>query len=376
MYKIVQDPINGPIKINGVFLDLINSFYFQRLRYVKQLGMCNLVFPGANHTRFEHSLGTMFMANEISNYLNIRDERLQISALLHDIGHTPFSHSIEDDFYSLYKVKHEDLTEDIINGRGNFSDSDISDILAKYGYDGREIGRLATGNDVKNKLLSTIISGSMDVDELDYLRRDSMYCGVTIGNIDYKRIFNTIKIEDDKIIGEEKSIPTIEAAIISRVIMYKSVYFHKTCRIAQKMLGKSYMLNDDKKPDDLKMNDFEFLNKLLNNDKSKELVKKILARDLYKIVYKSPYTGEKYNEILNKMHDFNDNSYIVDTIPPLYFNKKSRLKNDFNVYNNGKKYEINEVSDIVNSLNKDINKRSIIVSVDGDNYNKIKGLLN
>ncbi len=374
MYKIVQDPINGPIKIDGIFLELINSFYFQRLRYVKQLGLCNLVFPGANHTRFEHSLGTMFMANEISNYLNIKDEKLQISALLHDIGHTPFSHGIEDEFYSVYNVKHEDLTEDIINGKNDYYDSNIPDILEKYGYDKNEIAKLATGSDTKNKLLSVIISGSMDVDELDYLRRDSIYCGVTIGNIDYKRIFNTIKIEDDTIIGEEKSVPTIESAIISRVIMYKSVYFHKTCRIAQKMIGKSYLLNDDKNKDDLKMNDFEFMNKLLNNDKSKNLIKKILSRDLYKIVYKSPYTREKYDEISDKINGFNDSSYIIDIIPPLYFDKKSRLKNDFIVYDNNKKYEINKVSDIVNSLNKDINKRSIIVSTDKDNYDKIRNL--
>jgi HD superfamily phosphohydrolase len=363
MYKIIQDPLNGPVKVSGIFLDIINSIYFQRLRYIKQLGLCNLVFPGANHTRFEHSIGTMFLASEIKNYIGINDERLEIAALLHDIGHTPFSHSIEDKFFENFGLIHEDLTSDIITGKGIYGDSVIPEILNKYGYNPEEIADLATGRN-KKTVLSKIISGSLDVDELDYLRRDSFYCGVNLGNIDYKRIFNTIKISENDIVGEEKSIPTIESAIIGRVLMYSSVYFHKTCRIAQKMLGIAYELYNGKDKNDLRMNDYEFIYALENDKKSSEIIKKIKSRNLYKIIYRSSYSEDALNNIREKMSVFDSDLYIIDVNPPLYFNEKSRLKTDFTVYYKDKKYEINKISYIVNALNENIKRRDIIVSAD------------
>ncbi len=371
MYKIIQDTINGPIKIDGIYNDIIDSPYFQRLRYIKQLGMCYLVFPGANHTRFEHSIGTMFMAMEISNSLKIDGEKLRLAALLHDIGHPPLSHGIEDVFYDLYKIKHEDLTLKIIKGEKPYDDSSIPDILKKYGYNPEEIGKMAIGKSKKNILLSNIISGPIDVDEIDYLRRDAFFCGVTMGNIDYKRIFNTIKIEENKIVGEEKSIVNIESAIITRILMFNSVYFHKTCRIAQKMFGYAYYNNDDADINDLKLNDFELINKLLNG-KSKDLIKNILKRNLYKIVYNNYYSSENYIEIKNKLSKFNKYDYIADIIPPLYFSGRDRVKNDIGVYYNGKKYRIDKISHIVKSLQKDVEKRKLIISAENNIYNDVK----
>ncbi len=371
MYKIIQDTINGPIKIDGIYNDIIDSPYFQRLRYIKQLGMCYLVFPGANHTRFEHSIGTMFMAMEISNSLKIDGGKLQLAALLHDIGHPPLSHGIEDVFYDLYKIKHEDLTLKIIKGEKPYDDSSIPDILKKYGYNPEEIGEIAIGKSKKNILLSNIISGPIDVDEIDYLRRDAFFCGVTIGNIDYKRIFNTIKIEENKIVGEEKSIVNIESAIITRILMFNSVYFHKTCRIAQKMFGYAYYNNDDADINDLKLNDFELINKLLKG-KSGGLIKNILKRNLYKIVYNNYYSSENYIEIKNKLSKFNKYDYIADIIPPLYFSGRDRVKNDIGVYYNGKKYRIDKISHIVKSLQKDVEKRKLIISAENNIYNDVK----
>ena len=189
MYKIIQDPVNGPVKIDGLFSEIVDSQYFQRLRYIKQLGLCNLVFPGANHSRFEHSLGTMFMAHELSEALEIKDEIPSIAALLHDIGHMPFSHGLENEFYGLYKVVHEDLTKNIILGENPYDDSTIPGILEKYGYSPSDIADVATGSSKKYPLFSTMISGPIDVDEIDYLRRDALFCGVTMGQIDYKRLF-------------------------------------------------------------------------------------------------------------------------------------------------------------------------------------------
>ncbi len=374
MYKIIQDTINGPIKIDGIYSDIIDSPYFQRLRYIKQLGLCYLVFPGANHTRFEHSIGTMFMAREISGTLKIDDERLQLAALLHDIGHPPLSHGIEEVFYDLYKTKHEDLTLKIIKGEKPYGDSSIPDILKKYGYDPDEIGKIAIGESKKNSLLSNIISGSIDVDEIDYLRRDAFFCGVTIGNIDYKRIFNTVKIEDNKIVGEEKSITNIESAIITRILMYNSVYFHKTCRIAQKMFGYAYYDSDDRNIDDLKLNDFELINKLLNG-KSKNMVKNILKRNLYKTAYSSYYNRDNYSMILNKLNGLNKFDYIMDIIPPLYFGGKERVKNYIEVYYDNKKYKIDEISHMVKSLQEEVEKRKMIISANNNAYSYIKNIV-
>ena len=218
MYKIIQDPVNGPIKIDGVFNEIVDSEYFQRLRYIKQLGLCNIVFPGANHTRFEHSLGSMFLAKELVEAVGINSDIPALAALLHDIGHMPFSHGIEDEFHSLYSVVHEDITKKIITGSTPYNDSTVPYILEKYGYNPEDIADVATGSSKRYPLFSEMISGPLDVDEIDYLRRDALFCGVTMGQIDYKRLFNTVAVDDNKLIGVEKSIPTIESVIITRIL--------------------------------------------------------------------------------------------------------------------------------------------------------------
>ncbi len=360
--SIIQDPVNGPIKINGIFKEIVDSHYFQRLRNIKQLGLCNLVYPGANHTRFEHSLGTMYMAKQLSNVLNIDDDKPLLGALLHDIGHMPFSHSIEDVFYKYYKVTHEDLTKKIIMGEGIFNDSDIPEIIEKYGYNPKDIAGIATGKSKKYRLYSSMVSGPIDVDEIDYLRRDAFYCGVTMGHIDHMRLFNTVTINNNNIVGEEKSIPTLESTLITRILMFNSVYFHKTCRVAQKMLGIAYELYKDKSIDDLKLFDYSFLEKL-NSGNTEIIVNNILNRKLFKVIWREKYTPENYNIIKERMSRFNDDQYIIDIIPPLYFAGKERIKNYFSVYYRGEIKRIDNVSSLARSLYREVDRRNIIVSV-------------
>ncbi len=374
MYKIIQDPVNGPIKIDGIFSEIVDSKYFQRLRYIKQLGLCNTVFPGANHTRFEHSLGSMFLTKELMEALGINNDIPALAALLHDIGHMPFSHGIEDEFHSLYGVVHEDITEKIITGSPPYGDSNIPDILKKYGYNPKDIADVATGSSKKYPLFSEMVSGPLDVDEIDYLRRDALFCGVTMGQIDYKRLFNTIMIDDNELIGVEKSIPTIESIIITRILMFNTVYFHKTCRIAQKMLGYAYIDMEGRGVEDIKLTDFEFMEKIKNGNSS-FMLRRILNRELYKVAYRGRYSKEHLDTIKDVLTEFNAHDYIIDIVPPLYFSGKGRIKNYATVYYGGKKREITEVSSIAMALSGEMENRQILVSCSEDIYSKVQKIL-
>ncbi|SMD30856.1 HD domain-containing protein [Picrophilus oshimae] len=346
-YKIIEDPLNGMIKISGVYLELLDSDYFQRLRYIKQLGMCNLVFPGANHTRFEHSIGTMFIARKFMDHLNIDAEEIGIAAMLHDIGHPPFSHSLEDLFNELYGMRHEDMTFKIINGIYPYNDSKIPEIIEKYHYDLKMVSDLATG---KKSSYSWIISGPVDSDELDYIRRDAFYTGTGI-NIDYERIINTSSMDNNDLIIEEKGIPAIEAAMIARLIMYKSVYFHKTCRIAQKMLEIAYK-NYSYDVKDLKKTDFELMYDMLKYDKSCNIIRNIMNRRLYKVYKRIKYDENEYKKLSKN---------IIDVIPPLSFFGSDRIKNNIYVYVNNRKENLKDISPIIRALDDYISNKYIFL---------------
>ena len=207
MSKIIQDPINGPIKVEGFVEELIDSPEFQRLRYIKQLGLLNLVFPGANHTRFEHSLGTYYIASLMGEYFHIEDRDLLLaSSLLHDIGHPPMSHSLEEIFLKLYGKDHQGVGSSIISGSGEYSGSNIPAILERYSIDPALVGKIVKEGSREFPLISSIISGSIDADELDYLRRDAFFTGVAIGLVDHMRIINTIRVDKDTFVIEEKAL--------------------------------------------------------------------------------------------------------------------------------------------------------------------------
>ena len=220
--KIINDPIYGIITIKkGIILELINNPLFQRLRRISQLGLSYLVYPGAHHTRFHHAIGAMHLMqnsiNEIKNKGHIitkeEEESLLIAILLHDIGHGPFSHALEN---SLVKISHEKLSVIIMEELNNqFS------------------GKLTLSIDIfKNlhskKFLHQLVSSQLDMDRLDYLRRDSFYTGVTEGNIGTERIIKMFDVVNDNLVVEEKGIYSIEKFLIARRLMYWQVYLHKT----------------------------------------------------------------------------------------------------------------------------------------------------
>ncbi|MEM3259661.1 MAG: HD domain-containing protein [Thermoplasmata archaeon] len=194
-FKIIHDSVHGSIKVEEPLLSILELPEVQRMSNVRQLGLNYLVFPGANHTRLEHSLGVAHVAGEIGKNLNLKNEEnilLKVSGLLHDIGHPPFSHALEDFIYKKSGLTHEDVGEKIIRGEIKLIDDyyernhSLYEILEKNGIDSRQIISIIKYNKRKmgfneHNYLGEIISGNLDADQLDYLLRDSHYTGVAFG---------------------------------------------------------------------------------------------------------------------------------------------------------------------------------------------------
>ena len=219
--KIIRDSIHGDIKIEGLFVDLLNSPELQRLYNIKQLGLAHLVFPGAHHTRLEHSLGVYNMATKISELLNLKENERRIitcAALLHDIGHGPFSHTLESILRNILNVDHVDLTEKMILGEYDIIDTEekrlikspsVHEIIEKYKINKQDIIDIIRGNVQKNHYLSQLLNSAIDVDQLDYLIRDAYYTGVAYGLIDVERFFQTLIIKNNQLAVIRKGVGVI-----------------------------------------------------------------------------------------------------------------------------------------------------------------------
>jgi uncharacterized protein len=223
--KFIRDSLHGNLQLNEFEVKLIDTPQIQRLRRTKQLGFTYLVYPGANHTRFEHSIGAMYLTSKLTNNLDLpndQKEMLRVCALLHDAGHGPFSHVSE----SVLEKSHEELTSKLI------MESHLSDILEEK-FDPKEIIKLISGEG----RLGQIISGDLDVDRMDYLLRDSYYTGVAYGVIDVERLIYNMKLEDNLIL-KSKGVQAAESMLLARYFMYPSVYQHHTTRIINSMFRR------------------------------------------------------------------------------------------------------------------------------------------
>ncbi|MBT5859091.1 MAG: HD domain-containing protein [Flavobacteriales bacterium] len=229
--KIINDPIYGFITLErGIIFDLIEHPYFQRLRRITQLGLSYLVYPGAYHTRFHHALGCMFLMTKA--ILQIRnkgheitveeEEALKIAILLHDIGHGPFSHALENTIVN--NISHEDLSNIFMEKLNIEFDGKLSLSIKIF------------NNKYHKKFLHQLVSSQLDMDRLDYLKRDSFFTGVTEGNIGTERIINMLDVVNDELVIEEKGIYSIEKFLIARRLMYWQVYLHKTVLSAENTL--------------------------------------------------------------------------------------------------------------------------------------------
>jgi len=244
-YRQIVDPIHQFINVYSHEIGVIDHPVFQRLRRIRQLAGAHLVYPGAQHSRFEHSLGTMHIASQAAtilkekSYLGSDDlENLRLAALLHDIGHGPFSHLFEEVLQKRKKISHEQIGERII------LKSEIGDLITKNGFSKPFISRLAFGNS-KYQFMNEIISGGLSADMMDYLLRDGYFTGAEHARIDFKRIINSLDVHETKLSLDKSALHSFESMMISRYQMFKAVYFHKTVRAAEVMLLESMLLADD-----------------------------------------------------------------------------------------------------------------------------------
>ncbi|MBK5278598.1 MAG: HD domain-containing protein [Bacteroidia bacterium] len=229
--KIINDPVYGFISIESeLIFDLIEHPYFQRLRYIKQLGLTDFVYPGALHTRFHHALGAMHLMGVVLENLRNKGteisgqeyEAAQIAILLHDIGHGPFSHALEETL--IDGVNHESLSYLFMKE------------LNKLFQDRLELAIKIFRNSYTRKFFHQLVSSQLDIDRLDYLKRDSFFSGVTEGTIGVDRIVAMLAVKDDAIVVEEKGIFSIESFLNARRLMYWQVYLHKTSVSAERLL--------------------------------------------------------------------------------------------------------------------------------------------
>ncbi len=300
--KMIRDPIHGEISFEDRYLPLLDSPRVQRLRRVKQIGLGNLVYPGANHTRFEHSVGTMDMAQELCTKMGFNESdsrKLVVASLLHDIGHGPLSHSSEKFLVNVSEMDHSQLTY-----RG-IMQSQISEILSSMGMDPCEIAEVSSG---RNTELGHLIHSQIGVDRMDYLMRDAHYTGVAYGVIDHERILSTLVYNGGEIMIREKGTQAAESLLVARFLMYPSVYLHHVSRIADAMLLRALedVVEDGIAPQEImKMDDLTLLSTLKRRQGiAGEMTRRILERDLFKrAIYLGPAEVEDLDDLLTLSTD-------------------------------------------------------------------------
>jgi HD superfamily phosphohydrolase len=397
--KIINDPIYGFVTIpNELIYDLINHPYFQRLRRIKQLGLTNLVYPGALHTRFHHAIGAMHLMQEA--VLNLKQKKVAITAdeenavliaiLLHDIGHGPFSHALE---HSIVKgVHHETVSSLLMDKLNNEFKGKLSLAIKIF------------NNNYKKLFLHQLVSSQLDMDRLDYLKRDSFFTGVSEGVISSDRIIKMLNVVNNDLVVEYKAIYSIEKFLIARRLMYWQVYLHKTVLSAENLLVnilkrakelsakgeklfatptlKLFLINDFTREDF--ENDTRLLNEFANLDDYdimasikvwaehsdiilSKLCMNLLERKLYKIeLQNTPIASDYKTKFIEKICK----EYGITKKEANYFvftghvNNSAYLANKYSItilMGNGKLLDVAKASDQLNiqSLSKTVTKHFI-----------------
>ena len=353
--KFIRDSVYGDINLSEFEVKVMDMPQFQRLRRIKQLGLISLIYPGATHTRFEHCLGTMNLGSKLAEELELDQddvELIRISALLHDIGHGPFSHVSE----GVLSFPHEELTRYVV------TQTSMRDLLEEK-FDVNKIADIINGKGH----LGPIVSGELDVDRMDYLLRDSHNTGVSYGIIDYERIISNLKLEDGLIL-DIKGVQAAEGALVSRYFMYPSVYQHHTTRIVNSMFRRALQKTFDEKIIDeheiYRYDDSDITSMFRNREN--EYVRDIMFRLDNRIIPKRVKTirldNFKYPEKMYKIkaeelrkaeaeiaEDYDlDKDYVFINIAE--YPRFDEMKTQVNV--DGKLYPLTEISNIIGALSK------------------------
>ncbi|KXN98072.1 phosphohydrolase [Aequorivita aquimaris] len=353
-HKIINDPIYGFITIpSKLVFDLMEHKYFQRLRRISQMGFSYIVYPGAHHTRLHHALGAMFLMQKAVQVLKSKgvsisekeEEALYIAILLHDIGHGPFSHAMENSI--VENISHEQISLLFMEALNRKFNKQLT--LAIQIFRDKH----------SRKFLHQLVSGQLDMDRLDYLKRDSFYTGVPEGTVNAQRLIAMLHVKDDKLVVEEKGIYSVENFLVARRLMYWQVYLHKTGIVAEQLLvrvlkrakqlsakgvvlpasnGLSFFLNNNISINDFseevldtfsKLDDYDIISAMktwVSNDDFvlKNLSKMLLNRDLLKIKVKpQDFSNQKIEEKRKKLAE----TYAISEEDASYFVFKGKLEN-------------------------------------------------
>ena len=271
--KIINDPVHGFIKIPyEIIFDIMEHRCFQRLRRISQTGLLNLIFPGATHTRFHHAIGAMhlmFNALEILKQKGVKisteeEKGAMLAVLLHDVGHGPFSHALENILMDNWH--HEKLSLLLMEQLNEEFSGELT--IAIQMFQGK----------YHRKFFNQLISSQLDVDRLDYLKRDSFYTGVSEGNINTQRILSTLNVLDDELVLDEKGIYSIEHYLVARMFMYWQVYYHKAAVLAENLLIKIMNRAKTLVSQNVKVEASENLKYFLYRESSTEATEEDIAR--------------------------------------------------------------------------------------------------
>jgi len=297
-WGFVKDPIHGYIRLTETERKILDTGPVQRLRRIKQLSAAEYVYPAATHTRFEHALGTMYLAGIVADNLptdfeeNMR-KTLKVAALLHDVGHAPFSHLFEPMLVKYLGKTHEDMSTRII------LESELHDTLMSEGLDAKTLSKLCVGklDDPKRAFLDQIIQSSVDVDKMDFVLRDSYHTGAGYGDVDIFRLIYTMDVLNGNLAVDVTALSTLESFILARLESFRTIYFHRTSRAAQIMLLKALECakNDlgisrlESVDEYLALDDDAVWPILRKNEKSRAIVADLDRRKLLKCAYEKTF---------------------------------------------------------------------------------------
>lgn len=320
----IKDPVYGYVYITKIERDVIDSYPMQRLHRLRQLAGAEYVYPGANHTRFEHSIGTMHLAQRLTGNSNLstqlskeETQMIRLAALLHDVGHGPFSHVYEHLLEKFLDKTHEEMTVWVIDK------SEVRDILEKGGYDASLIAKLSVGL-LRRKgkaFVDQIIQSAVDVDKLDFIVRDTYHTGAEYGNVDVFRLIHMLDIVDENLAVDVGALSALESFMLARIESFKSIYFHRVSRAAQIMLATAMekardelgLVNFETPQEYLALNDYTVWTMLKLCGKSRKIMEDLERRRLLKCAYDQTFyvkdktisklfsTEEIRNEIRDKI---------------------------------------------------------------------------
>ncbi len=296
----IKDPVHGYVYISEAEKEIIDSYPVQRLHRLRQLAGAEFVYPGANHTRFEHSIGVMYLAGRLSENPNLSQrlsedevQTIRIAALLHDVGHGPFSHVFEHLLVKFLKKTHEDMTTWVIR------ESELRDVINGLGYDPDLIGKLAVGalNKPGKAFIDQMIRSAVDADKLDFVVRDTYHTGAEYGYVDIFRVIHMLDILDENLAIDLGALSALESFILARIESFKSIYFHRVGRAAQIMIAAAMEeakdelgLVDFQSPAEyLTLNDYTTWTMLKACERSKKIMENLERRKLLKLVYERTF---------------------------------------------------------------------------------------